>query len=142
MQGFTRLDGAGPTYHHTPGKIGSYKRLDQGEQIGSWKDSDPRENFVSYSNANVIINSDPSKDMSYFHKFERGTEVTLTREWANRDNSYQELEVRRSELGTVSATLTERKDDHYEVFRADAATAKALLQQLKGEFDSSWNVAR
>ena len=140
MIGFTQTTPS-VNYHHTPGKIGSYSKLDCGESVGDFQDRDPRENFVSYGSNQVILGHDPSKDYSFMHRFQSGDEKVVSKEWATADGRYEELEVRQNGSKTT-ACLTVSNGTTYESYKADPLTAAALMTTVNTEFEERWNISK
>lgn len=138
LNGFAPAAGS-QTYHHTEGKVRSLREVDQGLQKAI-EDDDPRDGFLAYGCVKAILDTEPEKQLSYLRKFQRGDEMTLTREWSHAGR-YEELEVRRSEMGTVVAEFSTLEDGKYRLFKADQATATSLLESMNAEFQERWNLA-
>jgi hypothetical protein len=140
LSGFS-LSSAQQTYHHTPGKVRGYTEVDRGVKE-STKDEDSRDGFVSFGSNQVILGTEPSKNYSFMSKFERGQQLTIVKESANKDGGYEELEVRRGEFGGVSAELSRLEDGQYRTYKADPITAQSLLADMSVDFNDRWNIAK
>jgi hypothetical protein len=138
LKGFTPVPST-QTYHHTPGKVRGYAEVDRGYK-NYLQDEDPRDGFIRMGNSQVILGTDPDKELSFKSKFQRGTEICLVHEWSDQDQ-YSELEVRRSELGTVTAELSTIESGEYRRYKADPARAQSLLGELETDFNATWNIA-
>ncbi len=88
LKGFTPVPST-QTYHHTPGKVRGYAEVDRGYK-NYLQDEDPRDGFIRMGNSQVILGTDPDKELSFKSKFQRGTEICLVHEWSDQSQEPQE----------------------------------------------------